>query len=361
MAQSEYPLESGAGLLQRKWDELSAIRKRAGTPERFYEHEVFPLLRNIHQQEAKNRPTAKILFVTIGTQPYSPALALTATPHERAILLYSSETEFLVPKVLVLHGESIGNTEKAFIGDGTESVKVMDVIHSYYIVAGEPPPHSVVVDVTSGRKATAAALGAIAAARDFRQVYLEGQAHPVHKHLIFTTRYVQLPSALLLCGQDLRNQAVALIAAGAWNSAARTLKSILDKGFAGPKDLQCFLSLKVVDALATAGYGVALSQLRKLLRTEGGADPHKNLAHGKTLLSSPKGRMAVLATLGETARRSGQRELAALCAITMAVGQRRPASPRLFRIFLSNLPDDLTKEAVCFVHALLHILDSYEH
>lgn len=292
-------------------DHLSRLPDREAA-DRWYREAVFPTLSSIQTQQAAFRQTAHILFLAVGTQPYSPALALAANPHEWAYLLYTTETKRFVPEVLSHYAGNHEIISPQYIGDGTDSARVMKVVHKAYLSAGEPAPGEVVVDVTSGRKSTSAALGALAAARDFRQVYLEGDPHPKFPHLILTTRFVQLPSAQLLCGQDIRAQIAALIQGGASGEALRKLKSLIEGGFAGPRDHEIHQLLTLWDhALKARGAEMAKS-LGQILKQGTMVLPAKT-EEVLALLQSRKGTSELQTVQAERALKDAQVDLASAC------------------------------------------------
>ena len=359
------PMTTNYLKIRRRIDSLARRMKSLSTKEAsaFYREKIFPEICGLHEFEARDREPARLLFAAVGTQPFSPALALIANPHQKAILLYTDGTKRLLSDVRELYQGGMttfekGVVETAYIGDGTDSVRAMDVIYSKYLVEGEPPPHDVVVDVTSGRKATAAAMGAIAAARDFRQVYLEGDPHPTHPQLVFTTRHVQLPSALLLCGQDLRNRAVALIQAGAPRHAEKVLKSLIEKGFAGKTDRLCHGIVTWWARATQARFPQAFKECKRLIS-------HYPEDFGKLealplaeVFETRTGRNLLTAAMVRSAQRKGQKELAVLCARNLP-NSRKGEVHEIARSILLKGPKLRAKAAETLVRTFLRKVWNY--
>ncbi len=301
------------------WIEMAQIPADQGEEARqYYDQKVFPALVGFHAKEASQRRKASLLFINVGTQPYSPALGLVANPHAKAFLLYTDETKRFLEQVKALAGDYRGDCEEAYIGDGTQSAEAMNVLHDLYLREGEPHPHDVVVDVTSGRKATAAAMGAISAARDFRQTYLEGDPHIPHRLFVFTTRFVQLPSALLLCGQDLRWRIEALVQAGNPRAALQVSKHLMKESFAGQKDHKKHAALSLWNGIADADIVEVNRWIKKIMKL----DPPKDLKNaieglGGQVESSKTVEMLCAALLENTLTKK-QEELAAKCVLTLS-------------------------------------------
>lgn len=137
-----------------------------------YEHEVFPAYRRAFEEEAVIRDKVAFLLTAVGTQPYSPALAISAASPGWCSLLTTSETEALAPKVLELAGYPVERARTVPIGDGMDADLVIRIVRAEFLRSGAETD-ATIVDVTSGRKATAAALGTAATALGLRQSYIE--------------------------------------------------------------------------------------------------------------------------------------------------------------------------------------------
>lgn len=199
-----------------RWEALADVHEAS----RRYEEDVFPLACERLRRLRRGATPAQLAFVPVGTQPYSPILASIANPATRTVLLatdgtlaYADETERALESADI-------RFEQRTIGDGTVGPIITRTLLAEYASEGFPAPGSVVVDLTGGRKATAALLGANAALLGFRQSYVEGQPSRVHPAFFVQERFVELSDVRGLVGHDHRQTAVALLRAGAPRPAA---------------------------------------------------------------------------------------------------------------------------------------------
>jgi hypothetical protein len=201
-----------------------------------YRDEVFPfaaarLLRNRHEQ-----PRARLLVIPVGTQPFAPLLAALATPADHVGLLVTSESAAHAAEVLAALAHLPGADRPAAmtfpIGDTNSGIAVCKAVDAALFWAGDPWPSEVTLDVTGGRKATSAALGAIAGLRGFRQVYIESQQRDPGLFVDETLHTLDDVHGWLQ--DDERAAATALFAAGAFVAAAGHFERLPARVLAGP-------------------------------------------------------------------------------------------------------------------------------
>lgn len=223
----------------------------------FYEAEVFPIAAQAAIAWRTEQPRAELLIVPVGTQPYSPSLASLSTPARAVALLHSvplhhedghfdpgSEPEARrVAKTLdQLPEHDRPEIEFFRLGDGIQGADVFRAVQAALAWAGDPWPSQVTVDLSSGRKATAAALGAIAALSGWRQVYIEST--PVHGRFHGHERLHHVADFGQLVNADTRIAATALLRSGHFADALTYLEesATLLNSSRGATELRAFAS-----------------------------------------------------------------------------------------------------------------------
>ncbi|MCX7801265.1 MAG: hypothetical protein N2109_13115 [Fimbriimonadales bacterium] len=189
-----------------------------------YDREYFPLacLRISLQAQAVFR--RRLAFIPVGTQPYSPILATLANPAMRTVYLYTQGSKPSLDIVL----ESVQPTEFVArdIGDVEDPTGLLPIVEAELALCGRPNPLHVAMDVTSGRKATVAVLGSIAAALGFQQTYILSQPFERHPALHRAGRLVHLPCVRAYWGLPERATAIALLQAGAFHAAEKAFETL---------------------------------------------------------------------------------------------------------------------------------------
>ncbi len=227
---------------------VELFQTRTATPDELadrYERTVFPhAAAGMIAGRADTAP-AELLVVPVGTQPYSPLLAVLATPSPRVALLVTSESGAgldgssrpFAERVRAAVEAGLDEGERPVmelfeLGDGTSGARVVRAVEAALLWAGDPWPSDVVLDVTGGKKATTAALGGLAAAYGFKQTYIEGQvlAGPYRQH----ERRHQLADIGALTMGEARSAATALLEEGAFEAAARRFQDLLETTAAVP-------------------------------------------------------------------------------------------------------------------------------
>lgn len=307
-------LESELGRRIAAWEQLAPHSDEART---VYEDEVFPLVCERMRHVGRSNPTAALAVIPVGIQPYSPVLAALANPADWTVLLHTTGSRDVAETVRgLLAGELLRVTLQS-CGDGTDGLAIIRAVEGTYVAAGEPDPQKVVVDITSGRKSMSAVLGALAAVRGFRQVYIEARNSAVHRTFMIEERYVRLVSVRAEVGADDRGDALALLEAGAFEPAARAFERAAATSGGAPRDRagalasRAWLHWSLLDPARARGW---LRRAHKLL------DPESEEA---AFLASAQETARELASADGRRGRAMRRHLAALVALEYArTGQR---------------------------------------
>ncbi len=226
-------LEAAEAELLAEWEGLP----RGEKAQRFYDTRLFPLACERMRRIGASGPAAELAFVPVGTQPYSPILAALANPARLTLLLHTEGSRSHCEQVRAALADEPLRLEPRPIGDGTDGHRIARVVQGELVAAGLPGAEEVVVDVTSGRKATVAVLGAIAAVRGFRQGYIEGNPSRRHPTLFVNERYVAVANVRDYFREGERSTAMALLAAGSFAAASRLFLAMGTTSGAGARDL----------------------------------------------------------------------------------------------------------------------------
>jgi hypothetical protein len=191
-------------------------------------------------------PAAELLIIPVGTQAYSPLLAMLAAPAQRVALLVtepqgegarSPGSRPTAAEIIetVRAGWPVADgaplIELFSIGDGLDGARVSDAVGSALFWAGDPWPIDVTIDVSGGRKATTAALGALGGGLGFRLAYIEGR-HVIAGYYMDERRHA-LADAAGIIGIENRQTATALLEAGAFAAAERCFADVCQSTLAG--------------------------------------------------------------------------------------------------------------------------------
>jgi len=192
-----------------------------------YDGKVFPLALARMERDAAARPTAALLILSVGTQPYSPQLVATGVPAASAGLI-STSLSLPIARRLEEELQDRGVTTDLRIAEsgGISRTEIAELIIRIYRTAGEPPPEQTVIDLTSGRKPTTAAMASAADALGAMNCYLEADFHR-HPHGGYATgERLVLDGPLPLGGAVATLEAArALGRAGLLRGAARHIAS----------------------------------------------------------------------------------------------------------------------------------------
>lgn len=201
-----------------------------------YRDEVFPFAAARLLAARDQQPSAELLVIPVGTQPYSPLLAALATPARCVALLVTTKSTPCADEVAAalaqLPAGQAPAVERFAIGDANSGLAVVRAVDAALFWAGDPWPADVTLDVTGGRKATSAALGALAGLRGFRQVYIEGQE--LERGRFHNEQLLVLDDVRSALQEDDRAAAVALFEAGAFSAAEARLELLAERLLIGP-------------------------------------------------------------------------------------------------------------------------------
>ena len=221
-----------------------------------YDHDVFRWAAEAMRRVGRGNRPAKIAFVPVGTQPYAPILAALASPAEIVVLLHTDGSLEYAELVRAALAPERPVVRMRSLGDGLDGAAIAAVVVGERAAAGDPRPEDVVVDVTGGRKATVAVLGALAAASGFRQTYVEGNPSPRHQGFVRGERWQALISVRALCGVDRRERGIALWFAGSYAAAAKEFAAA-SEGTGGARDTAAALAAQGLDAFRSGEFGAA--------------------------------------------------------------------------------------------------------
>jgi hypothetical protein len=201
-----------------------------------YRNEVFPFAAARMLAARDDQPACALLVVPVGTQPYAPLLAALATPAQRVALLVTATSrpcaEDAAAALAQLPDDLRPQVECFSIGEANSGIDVCKAVDAALFWAGDPWPTDVTLDVTGGRKATSAALGAIAGLRGFRQVYIESRQQD--KVLFLDERVMALDDVRAWLQEDTRLTASTLLEAGAFAAAVEHFDELAERVLAGP-------------------------------------------------------------------------------------------------------------------------------
>jgi len=153
-----------------------------------YESTIFPLALARMEREAAGSSPFDLLILPVGTQPFSPRLAATRISADTVGLIATNASLEIardLAKTLENEGTPCDIRLSEFDGVSREEVAVLAT--RIYKAAGEPDPARTIVDLTSGRKPTVAALASFADALGAFSCYLEAKFHR-HPHGGFATQ-----------------------------------------------------------------------------------------------------------------------------------------------------------------------------
>lgn len=187
-----------------------------------YDREYFPLICLQLALQAEVVPQRRLAFIPIGTQPYSPILATLANPARRTVYLYTEGSQAQLQTVL--QSVSVRDAAAHDIGEVEDPAGILPIVESELALCGRPGAEQVSVDVTSGRKATVAVLGSIAAALGFQQTYILSDPFERHPTLHRSGRLVLLPNVRGFWSLPERSMALSLLESGAFLGAERIFR-----------------------------------------------------------------------------------------------------------------------------------------
>lgn len=276
-------------LLESARGEATAHLETLQDPEEakeFYDQTLFPLTADWIRRTA-GRGMAKLVFVPVGTQPYSPILAALATPSENLVLLATEGSRPFAESVLESIIDERPRARVLSLGDGEDTVFMSRVILQESARLGSPSARSTTMDITSGLKIMSASLGAIASIKGWRQTYIRATPSRRHRHLFVQESFIELAHFRTLVGEDSRQDALALMRAGSFAAASWSLKSAAERGVPALIDEVLMAACRALYALSRGDQEAVSSLFRECARLLGGgraADLCLAVADGSTLM-----------------------------------------------------------------------------
>ena len=175
--------------LVEKWEKMdynSFDDKKAAST--FYDEYIFPFVKETFINNPKNRPNKEYdgLILPLGYSPEPLILSILAIKPERVGLLYTNETEKLLPRIQGETALTLDQLDKLKI-DGSSTVDVYKAIMELY--EKWERPKNVAVDITGGKKSMvggAAMAGAVLSADIFyvdNTKFTHGKPEPCSEYL----------------------------------------------------------------------------------------------------------------------------------------------------------------------------------
>lgn len=150
--------------------------KRLSTDEltRIYERDVFPKALERMRGWAESAMRFDTLYLTAGTQPYSQALSIAATPADRIVFIATDDAmcQACVEKAIAFSDLPAGAVETLTFPEPFSAAEMTKAV--FYHMRRNPANH-LAADITSGRKVMSAALSSIASELEIRQFYLHAE------------------------------------------------------------------------------------------------------------------------------------------------------------------------------------------
>lgn len=206
---------------------IEALRRAVAVEEAesFYRGQVLPceaerLKRDAKRRAHKGEARLELLFVTVGAQADSPALAVIASPAEFVVLVHSNKERRQAEQVVERLGLTANRGTLCSIGDGTRISDLYRVCFDEWQRRGRP--ERVAFDLTGGLKTMSAAAAAAGFAIPGAAVhYIEAEQPRIHgKTFWINERRITLDNPFIVFGEIRRESARALLASRAYPAAA---------------------------------------------------------------------------------------------------------------------------------------------
>jgi CRISPR-associated protein (TIGR02710 family) len=212
-----------------------------------YEEQVLPceaerLRREAERRKAEGEEPLDLLFVTVGAQPDSPALAIIASPARFVVLLHTEKERGQAETVVERLALSANSATLRSIGDGTRILDLYKVCFEEWRNRGRP--RRVAFDLTGGLKTMSAAAAAAGFAIPGGSVfYVEADQPRIHgKIFSVNERRITLDNPLVVFGEIRRESARALLARGAYAAAAESFAELYRQTSQPADDLRARLA-----------------------------------------------------------------------------------------------------------------------
>lgn len=138
-----------------------------------YKRDVLPLQMEEMRESAHRVMRFDTLYLTAGTQPYSQALSILATPADRVVFIATDDAtcRASVAKAVSLTGLPPDGFEEHVFPEPFDAAAMVKEIYCHVVTQGG----RAAMDITSGRKVMAAALSSLASLLELPQFYLSGR------------------------------------------------------------------------------------------------------------------------------------------------------------------------------------------
>ena len=256
------------------WLELTDPDRIART----YERTVFPLALARMEREASGSSPFELLILPVGTQPFSPRLVAKGVS-AAAVGLLATDASLEIARELagILESEGVPCDIRLSETGGVSREEIAVLATRIYKAAGEPDPSRTIVDLTSGRKPTVAALASVADALGTFNCYLEARFHRPPHGGFATDERLRIDPPLTL-GSVVRTleAARALAAASLFDDAADHIGRLGRTGYLAP-DVRASRHLFAACSALVRNDGLAAERafrraLRELPEQSRGAD-----------------------------------------------------------------------------------------
>ena len=138
-----------------------------------YERDVLPLQMVAMREAATHVMRFDTLYLTAGTQPYSLALSVLATPADRVVFIATDDAtcRASVQKAVAFAGLKPECFEEHVFSEPFDAAAMVKEIYCHVVTQGG----CAAMDITSGRKVMSAALSSLASQLELPQFYLSGR------------------------------------------------------------------------------------------------------------------------------------------------------------------------------------------
>lgn len=178
------------------------------------------LRREAQRRRDQGEEPFDLLFVTVGAQADSPALAIIATPARFVVLLHTNKEQGHAEEVVNRLGLLAKGASLRSIGDGTRILDLYRVCFDEWQTRGRP--RRVAFDLTGGLKTMSAGAAAAGFAIPGGAVfYIEADQPRIHgTNFWINERRINLENPFVVFGEIRRESARALLASRAYPAAA---------------------------------------------------------------------------------------------------------------------------------------------
>ena len=138
-----------------------------------YERDVLPVQMERMRDDARRVMRFNTLYLTAGTQPYSQALSILATPASQYVFIATDDPlcRDSVRRAVKFAGLPQDAYEEHVFPEPFDATAMIKEIYCHVVTQGG----RAAMDITSGRKVMAAALSGLAAQLELPQFYLSGR------------------------------------------------------------------------------------------------------------------------------------------------------------------------------------------